>query len=125
MIFRPPHLTDIVGVAAKMRAADAAECRAAGHDDLLHVLEEGVEHSTMARAALIDDQVACIWGVRPAGTMLTPIGVPWMLGTDLVPQHRRLLLGYAGDAIKRMLALYPILINFVHCENAQAVRWLK
>lgn len=123
--FREPHQTDVVGVALHMRAADRAECRAAGASDLLHTVEASVAHSSWARAARVDGDLMGIFGVCPLGTVLSPVGVPWALGTDLVGRHPKVFMRWAAAALAEMLKLYPVLLNYVHADNALAVRWLR
>lgn len=57
--------------------------------------------------------------------MLDPRGLPWLLGTDAVPANRRALVRLTGPYIRRMLGLFPHLVNAVHARNTHAVRWLK
>lgn len=123
---RNPTLEDILHVATHMRAADIAECMALGERDLVDVLTDGVRRSVWSRTVLIDGEPACILGVAPHGSMLTATsGVPWMLGTDLVTQHRRAFIRTAPAYIEKMLGTFSHLLNYVHADNVQAVRWLR
>lgn len=119
----PEHVEALV---RNMREADRAECIAAGQPNLHMVVARGVRSSAWSLTALIDGEVAAIIGVAPLrGSLLTDTGVPWMLGTDLVPRHRRALTRVAPGYIARMLQTYPHLINAVHARNTVAVNWLR
>lgn len=108
-----------------MRAQDVAEVRAAGHTDMHAVIASSIARSTMCWACYVDGQLAAIFGCAPFGSALDSRGVPWLLGTDLIPKHRRTLMRHARRYIARMLAAYPALINTVHAENTVAVEWLR
>ena len=123
---RNPTVDDILHVATHMRAADVAECMALGERDLVDVLTDGVRRSVWSRTVLIDGIPACILGVAPHGALLTATtGVPWMLGTDLVPRNRRALIRTAPLYIDDMLRTFSHLLNYVHADNTLAVRWLR
>lgn len=125
VVFTTPNADDIDELVARMRQQDVDEVRAAGHTDLREVVADGVNRSVLCWTARIDGEVAAIFGVAPAGTLTSAHGVPWLLGTDLIPRHRRILVRHAAAYIERMLALYPRLFNAVHVDNTVAVRWLQ
>ena len=122
---RAPTLADVDELAANLRQQDIDELNAAGHRDHRAVIADGVQKSDWSLTALVDGRVACIFGVAPLASLLDPRGVPWMLGTDLVPQNRRALARLAPGYIRAMLQDYPHLVNVVHSRNTVAVAWLK
>lgn len=122
---RPVQPGDVEALAAGLREQDQAELDAAGHPDHLKTIQTAVAMSDWARTATVAGEVACIFGIAPLGTVLDPRGVPWMLGTDLVPQNRRALARLAPQYISAMLQAYPHLLNTVHARNTLAVRWLQ
>jgi hypothetical protein len=123
--FTPPTDAAVDELIANMREQDVAEVYAAGHSDLRKVVEEGVRISRWSLAARIDGELACIFGLAVRGSALTPLGVPWLLGTPLVPKHRRVLARLAPRYIQGMLQTAPRLLNTVHARNTVAVQWLK
>lgn len=110
-----------------MRKADLAELHAFDHFDARGVVERCVRHSAMCWSALGDGELLCIFGVSPLRPhlLLEHVGVPWLLGTDAMFRHRRALIGQPASYIARMLDAYPRLVNFVHAENHQSIRWLR
>lgn len=123
--FTLPNADDIDELVANMREQDIVEVRATGHDDLREVVADGVRISTMVWAARFDGRLACIFGCAPFGTLMSGIGVPWLLGTPEIPKHRRILVRHAAPYIGQMLAFYPHLMNVVHARNTVATAWLR
>ena len=121
---RPVAPGDCEALAAGLRQQDRDELDAAGHTDHLRTIAASVSMSDWSYTVTINGAVACIFGIAPAGGLLDPRGVPWMLGTDLVPQNRRALARLAPRYISLMLQAYPHLLNTVHARNTVAVRWL-
>lgn len=118
----PEHLDYL---AAHLRVQDRAELAAAGWDDVRQVLAQSVRVSRWSRVALLDGVPAAVFGCAEYGSLLAPAGVPWLLGTDAVARHGRVLQREARHYIAAMLQEYPRLFNAVHAENTVAVRWLK
>ena len=125
VVFTNPTPANARTLAANMRQQDVDEVHAAGHADLLAVIEEGIRRSTMRWACHVDGELAAIFGCAPMGTLLDPRGCPWLLGTDLIPRHRRIFVRESRPYIAAMLAAYPSLTNAVHAENTVAVAWLR
>lgn len=111
-------------LARHLRAADRAELHASGFEDPQRAIELSVATSTHMVAAVAEGRCGAIFGCAPA-SMLSGVGVPWMLGTDLVVTHQRALMADAPAYIRAMLHAYPLLVNHVHAENTVAVRWLR
>lgn len=121
----PPTWGDIKDLAAGLREQDRAELDACGFSDHLEAIETSVRASAWSFAVRVDGGLAAIMGVSAHGTLMAPVGVPWMLGTDLVPKHRRTLATLAPEYIRRMLRDFPVLTNIVHARNTVSVHWLR
>lgn len=115
----------IAALVADMREADIDEVTASVGGDLGRIVRASVDASVGPRTALIDGEVACIFGVAPLGGMLGSTGAPWMLGTRLLDRHPGALMRHCRRYVAEMLALYPRLINFVDARNVRSIRWLK
>lgn len=123
---RPPERADALYLAQHLRAADAAECRAAGLKgprEWRAALLDGMAQSPLCWTACVDRRPAAMFGCRP----LLELGsaAPWFIGTDAVWQQRRAFVAQAPAYIDQMLALYPTLRNAVHADNLLAQRWLR
>jgi len=116
---------DAVVLAASLRKQDLDEVRACGFNDPVEAIEVSIKSSDWCHTAWDGEQIVCIVGLAPSGTVLTSYGVPWMLGSDLVLTHRRALARAARDYTAAMLRRYPRLVNVVHADNTVAVRWLS
>lgn len=123
--FRSPTPADIVALAAGLRPQDRAELDACGYTDHLATIADSVKASQWCRAVLVGGELAAIVGLARGGTLMAPVGVPWMLGTALVRRHRCTLARLAPRYIRAMLQEYPTLTNYVHARNTVAVQWLQ
>lgn len=108
-----------------LRAADRDEVVAQSGLHPALALGMSLGSSDAAWTGLMDGQVAVIWGVAPQDELERDVGVPWMLGSDLIVQHPRLFLTHCQAAVEEMQALFPILENHVDIRNTVAIRWLK
>jgi hypothetical protein len=122
---RPVEPGDIEYLAENLRAQDRAELDAAGWADHRQALIASVKRSRWAQVAVIDGELACVFGCAEYGSLIAPVGVPWLLGTDVIPRHRRVLQRWARRYIEAMLQEYPRLFNAVHAGNTVAMHWLK
>lgn len=123
--FRELRPGDVEHIAAHLRDQDAAEAAANGHTDILLALRDSVAASAAVVVATAHGEPGCIFGCVPAGTVLAPSAVVWMVGTHLVPQHQRVLARLAPRYILAMRERFGRLYNTVHAENTLAVRWLR
>lgn len=105
-----------------LRAEDRAEVLALGFepaDGLLWSLAGACEAWTYRD----DGRIICIAGVSPL-SLIGRTGVPWLLGSDLVPVHRRAFLIETRRAVDRWLMRFDVLQNVVDARYHAAVRWL-
>ena len=107
-----------------MAQRDRDECWAAGHRGPLQALNESLAASPDAKTGLYKDRVVCMYGVAEI-SILSNIGIPWLLGTDEIEEHSKYFLRqnryYMNDIKKK----YSYLFNFVDARNTVAIRWLK
>lgn len=125
--FTPPTAEDVETLARGLRQADIDELHAQGETDLKDVVAAGVRDSVHAWTCAIDGRLLFLAGVAPLRPHLLceDIGVPWLLGTEEMPRHARKLIRLQAPYIALMLSAFPRLVNMVHAENVQSVRWLK
>ena len=121
---RTATMQDAVAVAFKMREADRAEVWASNRNDPMTACTNAVAVSTMAWAAYHDDRPVCIFGVAPLSA-LSGIGSPWLLGTDEVAEHSLRFLRRCRPYVRRMLGVYPVLVNHVDDRNEASKGWLR
>jgi len=120
----PATEADALELAPLLRAPDRAEIeRLLGPGDPAAALLDTFRGAREAWTGRADGQIVGMFGVNPA-TLIGRIGVPWMLGSDLVPVHGPFFLRESKRAVPRMLALFPSLWNVVDATYAQALRWI-
>ncbi len=109
--------------AIDLRAGDAREIAALGLTK-----EEGLQRSldcaVWAEAYLVDGEVAAIAGVS-IGSLLGGEAIPWLVTGRPVERHKSAFLRLTRAGIARMLRRFPVLINHVHVEYTEALRWLR
>lgn len=111
-------------IAANVRDVDAAEIFATTGGEVIDSLVDGIDASDWALTAFVDGEPACIFGVvtHPKDETL---GIPWLLGTDLVTNHAKELLRFTPAFINQMLEGRAAITNMVHAANAPAMRFLN
>lgn len=123
IIVRGVQPGDAARLARRLRAQDREELAALGSEPL-EALERSARYSTRCNTVTVNGVVACMLGVAPVSIM-SNVGAPWMLGSDLVTQYPLALGRRTGGYIRGMLDLYPVLRNHVHAKNTVAVHWLQ
>ena len=114
-----------VALAPCLRAADLAEVRASSGREPLAALRYSLGCSSHAVAAVDDlGRVICMFGVGSSDIM-SGIGSPWLLGSDLIVKHRRQFARQCRDYLALMLDAYPVLENAVDARHVEAIRWLQ
>lgn len=116
--------SDILELSETMRKADIEEVWAAAKRDPLTALEFSWKMSPETYTARANGKVMCIYGVAHP-TLLSSQGVPWMLGSDILPYHAKEFLRGSKEYIKYISEKYKVLANVVDQRNTDAIRWLK
>lgn len=87
-------------------------------------LWRGWKQSLIRYAALVDGEIAAMWGV--SGSIMGGIGVPWLVtaraARKVSPHEFRKI--YVNE-VRKMLEIYPVLVNYVDARYDGAVRMLK
>lgn len=92
---------------------------------MLACIHASVDHSLYCWSAVDQDgRLVAMLGVV-AADLLGGLGVPWMLGTDLVEQQQRALVRLSRAYIPRMMQALPKLVNYVDARNERAIRFLR
>ncbi len=126
---RAASAEDIASVAARMRAADLAEIAASHGHTPEQALTSSLAGSTRAWTGTIDGTPVCMFGVGPIA-ILAGRGAPWMLGTEALESMprkfiRQVFMPQCRRAVADMLAVYPMLENYVDDRNAVSKKWLR
>ena len=119
----PATLDHVAAMAPRMRQADRDEVWASAMLTPEQALSMSVRTSMRSWAGIIDGEVVCIFGVG-APSMLSDVGIPWMLGTDSLERYQRTFLRRCRRYVAEMLDGYRVLVNFVDERNTVSQRWL-
>ena len=111
-------------LAKTMRVEDIAEVWAAAHYTPAEALAMSIRHSEEVYTGLVDNRVLCIFGMARR-TWISELGIPWLLASDLLPDHARRFLKGSREAFEHMKRGVPAMRNHVDVRNAQSIRWLK
>lgn len=117
----PEH---IAYVAQRMRGADVAEVFASSGMAPEMALEMSVRLSDPCYTGMAGDEPICIFGVAPV-SMLSSVGVPWLLGTDAVAKHSRAFLRRNRKMIQGWMERFDLLENYVDVRNTKSIQWLR
>lgn len=112
-------------IARNMRAADAAECLAArGSPVDCAALVEAVTASPLSVAVEFRGITLCIGGAARR-SLLSGVGIPWMLGTHDLDRHSRLFVLHGKRCVATLLESFERLENYVDARNHKSIRWLR
>lgn len=123
--FTQPSPTDAAELAMFMRDDDVKEVSSLSGSDPLTAVEESIRLSD--RAWTVRDiktgELICVYGF----TKLRAIGgaAPWMLGTDLLDEHKIELCTRSKRALPHVLKVYPYLWNIVSNDNLSSIYYLE
>lgn len=117
---RPSHVGPI---ANRMRAIDQLECAISGHTPK-GALRLGLFGSSIVWTALVDGRPEAMFGATPVST-LEGRGRPWLLMTNDAVKHQKALVRLGWRYTQALHRHFAILENYVHADNALAIRWLS
>ena len=108
----------------RMRTADLREIAAATGSDPEAALAISVGSSPVAWAWLYKGRVMALFGVAPYPGR-PGVGIPWLLGAKGADKHKIFFLRQSRKYLTEMLALFPVLENWVDCRNTASIQWLS
>jgi hypothetical protein len=111
-------------IAEHMREADVAEVWASNRMTPVEALDRSVLMSDWSKVLMIDGDILGILGMV-VGQEPGRAGVPWFLGTHNVRKHAKTFLSISGPLLRLMHNCAPVLVNYVHADNVDALRYLE
>lgn len=120
---RAARPSDIKAIGTALRAVDALECRAFGHEPRAAV-RACYLGAALKWTAEVGGRPAGMFGVG-VGSAMDRTGRPWLLGTPELDEARRSFLEIGRPVIAEMLGRFRFLENWSHQTNSQSHRWLK
>lgn len=122
--FERPCEAVLKAIADNLRPADANEVMLSGGYTPWGAVKLSVDASEFSAVVVVNDEACGVMGLMK-GSAATGTGIPWLLGTPTLGRHGKALMLYTPVVIKEMLDVCPYLVNYVHVENTQSIRWLK
>jgi hypothetical protein len=82
--------------------------------------------STAIWVGLIDEQLACIWGLIPP-TLMSNQAYLWLYTTDVIKEHQFILIRHSQLVMEEILKRYKSVCGhvFVGQGDSKSIRWLK
>ena len=121
---RDAHDDDVAALLHGLSQADRAELEAFSWRDPGELLVESYRRSQRVYTGLLDDEVACMFGVA-APSPFSEQGTPWLLSTEQLRTHWVTLARFSRPYANELLNMHPRLENWVHHDNRTAQRWLR
>lgn len=115
---------DAAEMAPSMRQIDVTELADGWGLSPLRALSGSLEASSRAFTARANGQIVCMYGVGRS-SLISPGGVIWMLGTELVNTHARQFLRRSASQMARLGEGFAFLENYCDNRNTLTIRWLR
>lgn len=112
---------DVTYVAENMRESDAREVWTTSRATPWTALHTSIALSAEAHVFRADGVPAMIYGL---GVTPERIGVPWLLGTNVLDKHRKSFMQVCKSAVRRWRNEHVLLQNRVLADNAESIRFL-
>jgi hypothetical protein len=125
LTFKHTDIHDIAYIGENMRQADRDEVMAASGHNPMQSLLLGVRRSDQTITAVSPDGVPLVIFGVVGKSLVTDVGVPWLLGCDEALKYRRHFMTDVPKVLEIMLEKYRMLENYVHVKNRVSVNWLK
>lgn len=110
-------------IGQRLRFMDRRECELMGVAGPTGVRLSSAR-SVACWACEVDGEVVSVFGIsrREAGS---PVGIPWLLGTDGMDDMTPVqLMRAAFPILERMARVFPRMENFIWVENKVSIDWL-
>ena len=110
-------------MAPKVREADQQEVWAASHQTPLEALIMGLQQPGETWAGLADGRAFCMFGCGQ-WSVLSLMGIPWLLTTEELPKHAKVFLRTSHTYFEDLRSRYMLLQNYVDARHEMSIRWL-
>ena len=120
---RPTKPEDASRMAPRMRQADIDEIRASSGLNHYEGLQQSVKASVECYTAWIGNSPIAIFGI--SATDNESIACIWMLGTDIIKEHRIEFLRKSREWVDEFQNTYSVLFNNIDARNTVHIKWLQ
>ena len=125
LILRQPIEADISYLAEHMRDVDKAELLVTYGQQPEEAIRASLKRTEpyYQLTAEYDGQILCMCGCASM-SLVSPVGVPWLLCTDAMSKHIKRLTFHPKPWLAVMLDRWPLLTNVIDVRNRDTMRWL-
>lgn len=124
VLIREGRWQDAIDLAPRLRPADLLEMKLSSGPDIETTLLKSVALSDECWAGEEDGQLIALGGVAPFPG-LPGCGAPWLVASEEAVRRPIQLVKAGREYAARWGEKYPLLLNYVHAENAVHIAWLK
>lgn len=117
------RVSHIQEIASRIRPADKVELWDFACVTPAQAMYYGLNQARLARTGFIDGEAVCMMGLN-VPSIVSGVGVPWLVGTTLIEKHQSVFLRKCKPMIAEMLTHCEMLENWVSVENTLAIKWL-
>lgn len=110
-------------IGARLRLHDRLEMEALGKDPAQSVIDS-YHYPGRCWTVIIDGEPAIMFGVSSPSVM-SDLGIPWLLGTDAVERVSRRFIRDSQLWVEELMEGKAILKNIVDARNLRSIAWLK
>ena len=118
---QPAIALDAIAISRNLRERDRAVVER--HGPAAEVIRLEIEQSIMALTAILDGEIALLWGARTPSP-LDDRAYLWMVGTPLIERHPITFLRHSRRAMRYMASHFRLLYGEVECDYLASQRWL-
>lgn len=122
IVFVPIKMAHVKHVAANLREEQILEARSVGKEPLDAILYS-VNRSTKSWTAMVDDDIACVFGLF-CPDLIGNSATLWMMATPLVAENRFALIRHAKKFILSYQSIYPEINAFCYKRFGKSTKWL-
>lgn len=115
-------LAHMRAIAPRLREGDLAEIAATGMKPR-HVLHKLWSESFVRRAALVDGEIAAVWGC--GGALLSTQGEAWLLTAHAVERLPMAFMRVLRAELSEMLEIKPTIVSGVLSSYEKSIRFMK
>ena len=88
------------------------------------MLAQAFSESELTFTGLIDNKIACVWGVR-ATTLINNGATIWLLTTKVVDEHPLVFVRHSQIELKKLEDKFSTLSGYVLTDFHTSVKWLR
>jgi hypothetical protein len=123
-LIREAEIADVYRLARNLRDGDRLECASYGVTPIVG-LRKSFKNAVLRRTALINGEIAAMWGIGVIGSALSDTGYPWLMTAPAIERLPVSFLREAQREVGRMRRIHRRLTGHVAARYGMACRFLE